>query len=231
MADGVSTRNADESQRLSTQRAQRTQSFRNESRPFRRLRGNESVERIDFPRESEETRGGSDPPQCKIKTLLEVKDIHDDFRVAIPQHDVPANGDAFAIGRRRGKPAVQVDGNKDNAAFQAWRKHAAKHKLPLKSRRQAVSLGQTRREVSIVFGVPTSKFVAVMFGKPVAATIVIVVVVFVSIPVPPMSVAMILAAILAVLIFICKSCVSWNHKEPKNDDGKPFTIFQEFPPR
>src|SRR5882762_7680875 len=141
------------------------------------------------------------------KTLLEVKDIHDDFRVAIPQHDVPSNSAAFAIGRRRGQPAVQVDGTKDNAAFQA------------------------RREVSIVFGVPTPKFVAVMFGKPVPATIVIIVVVSVSIPVPPMSVAVILAAILAVLVFICKNCISWNHKKSKNDDRKPFTIFQEFPPR
>src|SRR5467141_1677299 len=165
------------------------------------------------------------------KILLEVKDIHDDFRVAIPQHDVPSNGDAFAIGRRRGKSALKFDGNKDNAAFQARRKRAAKHKLPLKPRRQAISLGETRREVSIVFGVPTPKFVAVMFGKSVAATIVIVVVVSMSIPVPPMSVAVILAAILAVLIFICKSCVSWNYKKSKNDDRKPFTIFQESPPR
>ncbi len=164
-------------------------------------------------------------------TLLEVKDVHDDFRVAIPQHDVASNGDAFAIGRRRGKPAVQVDGNKDNAAFQAWRKHAAKHKLPLKPRRQAISLGEARREVSIVIGVPTPKFASVMFGKPVPATIVIVVVVSVSIPVPPMSVAVILAAILAVLVFICKNCISWNYKKSKNDDRKPFTIFQEFPPR
>ena len=160
-----------------------------------------------------------------------MENVHDDFRVAIPQHDVAANGDSFAIGRRRGKPAVQVDGNKDNAAFQARRKRAAKHKLPLKPRRQAVSLGQARREVSIVFGVPTPKFVAVMFGKPVAATIVIVVVVSVSIPVPPMSVAVILAAILAVLVFICKNCISWNYKKSKNDDRKPFTIFQESPPR
>ena len=164
-------------------------------------------------------------------TLLEVKDVHDDFRVAIPQHDVPSNGDAFAIGRRRGEPALKFDGNKDNAAFQAWRKRAAKNKLPLKPRRQAVSLGQTRREMSIVFGIPTAKFVAVMFGKPVAATIVIVVVVSVSIPVPPMSVAVIVAAILAVLVFICKNCISWNYKKSKNDDRKPFTIFQEFPPR
>jgi chromate transport protein ChrA len=70
-----------------------------------------------------------------------------------------------------------------------------------------------------------------MFGKPVPATIVIIVVVSVSIPVPPMSVVVILAAILAVLVFICKSCISWNHKKSKNDDRKPFTIFQEFPPR
>src|SRR6267154_4076103 len=153
-------------------------------------------------------------------TLLEVKDVHDDFRVAIPQHDVPSNGDAFAIGRRRGEPALKFDGNKDNAAFQAWRKHAAKHKLPLKPRRQAISLGQARREVSIVFGVPTPKFVAVMFGKPVPTAIIIVVVVSVSIP--PMPVVVILAAILAVLVFIFKSCISWSHKEPKNYDGKRF---------
>src|SRR5882762_9583244 len=108
------------------------------------------------------------------KTLLEEKDVHADFRVAISQHDVAANSDALAIGRRRGTPALKFDGNKDNAALQAWRKRAAKHKLPLKPRRQAVSLGEARREVSIVFGVPTPKFVAVMFGKHVAATIVIV---------------------------------------------------------
>ena len=142
---------------------------------------------------------------------------------------MPSNGDAFAIGRRRGKPAVQVDGNKDNAAFQAWRKHAAKHKLPLKPRRQAISLGEARREMSIVFGVPTPKFASVIFREPVPTAIIIVVVVSVFIPVPPMSVAVILAAILAVLVFICKNCISWNYKKSKNDDRKPFTIFQESP--
>ena len=78
-------------------------------------------------------------------TLLEVKDIHDDFRVAIPQHDVASNGDAFAIGRRRGEPALKFDGNKDNAAFQARRKRAAKHELPLQSRWQTISFGEARR--------------------------------------------------------------------------------------
>ncbi len=164
-------------------------------------------------------------------TLLEVENVQDDFRIAIPQHDVPSNRDAFAIGRRRGKSALKFDGNKDNAAFQARRKRAAKHKLPLKPRRQAISLGEARREVSIVIGVPTPKFASVMFREPVPTAIIIVVVVSVSIPIPPMPVVVILAAILAVLVFICKSCISWNHKEPKNYEGKRFTIFQESPPK
>jgi len=144
---------------------------------------------------------------------------------------VPSNSDAFAIGRRRGKAALEFDGNKDNAAFQARRKRAAKHKLPLQSGRQAISFGEARGEMSIVIGVPTPKFVAIMVREPVPATIVIVVVVFVSIPVPPMSVVVVPAAILAMLVFICKNCVSWNHKKSKNDDRKPFASFQESPPR
>ena len=62
MADGVSTRNAVESQGLSTQRAQRTQSFRNESRPFLRLRENMGLKMINFLRQIEETWGGWNPP-------------------------------------------------------------------------------------------------------------------------------------------------------------------------
>jgi hypothetical protein len=160
-----------------------------------------------------------------------VENIQDDFRIAIPQHDVPSNGDALAIGRRRGKSALQFDRNHDHAAFQARRKRAAKHKLSLQSGRQAVFPGETRREVSIVFGVPTPKFASVMFREPVPTAIIIVVVVSVSIPIPPMPVVVILAAILAVLIFICESCVSWKHKESKNDGRKPCSSFQEFPPK
>jgi hypothetical protein len=62
MADGVSARNADESPRLSTQRAHRTQGLRNESRAFPYLRENKVVKWIDFLTGSEETGGGWNPP-------------------------------------------------------------------------------------------------------------------------------------------------------------------------
>ena len=142
-----------------------------------------------------------------------------------------SNSDAFAIGRRRGKAALKFDGNKDNAAFQAWRKRAAKHKLSLESRRQAISFGEARREVSIVIGVPAPKFVAVMFGEPVPAAIIIVVIVSVSIPVPPMSVVVVPIATLVVLVLICKNRTSWKDKESENHGRKQFSSFQESPPR
>jgi len=227
MADGVSTRNADESQRLSTQR---TQSFRNESRPFRRLRGNASVERMIFHERVGKPGAGRIRPNAKkghyskwkMSTMISCCDSS--------KHDVAANGDSFAIGRRRGKPAVQVDGNKDNAAFQAWRKHAAKHKLPLKpgGRRSLLarpeggvySFRRTNPEIRRGHVRQTRSRDDRHRRRGLCVY-----------PCPSMSVAVILAAILAVLIFICKSCVSWNHKDSKNDDRKPFTIFQESPPR
>jgi hypothetical protein len=143
---------------------------------------------------------------------------------------VPPNCNAFAIGRRRGKAALEFDGNQDNTAFQVRRKRAANHKLPLQSGRQAISFGEARREMAIVIGVPAPKFVAIMLREPVPATIVIVVVVFVSTPVPPMSVVVVPAAILVVLILICENRVSRKHKESENDGRKPFSIFQVYPP-
>jgi hypothetical protein len=144
---------------------------------------------------------------------------------------VPSNSNAFAIGRRRGKAALEFDGNHHHAAFQARRKSAAKNKLPLQSGRQAISFGEARREMSIVIGVPAPKFVAIMLREPVPSTIVIVVVVFVSIPVPPMSVVVVPAAILVALVLICKNRASRKHEESENDGRKPFSIFQESPPR
>jgi hypothetical protein len=164
-------------------------------------------------------------------TLLEVENVQDDFRIAIPQHDVPSNGDAFAIRRWRGKAALQFDRNDDHTAFQARRKRTAKHKLSLQSGRKAVFPGETRREVSVIFTVPTPKFASVMFREPVPTAILIVVVVFVSIPVPPMPIVVIAPAILVVLVLICKNRVSWKHKESENDGRKPCSSVQEFPPK
>jgi hypothetical protein len=172
-------------------------------------------------------RADSTRPTGK-SALLEVEDIQDDSCVAIPQHDVPSDDHAFAIGRRRGKPTLQFDRNHVYPAFQARRKRAADHKLPLQSGRQAISPGETRREVFVMFSVPTANFVAVMVRESVAATIVIVVVLSVSVLVSPMSVVVVPAAILVVLVFICKSGVCRQEKKSKNNGGNPFSSFQRF---
>jgi hypothetical protein len=157
-----------------------------------------------------------------------VEDIQDDFGVAIPQHDVPTNGDAFAIGRRRGKAALQLDGNDVNLPLHVPRELGADHKPPLLPGGQPIFLSKTGREVPVIYGVPVANLTTIMVGKAVAATIVIIVVVSMSILVPPMSVVVVLAPILVVLVFICKSRVSWKHEESKNDYRKPFSSFQRF---
>jgi hypothetical protein len=162
--------------------------------------------------------------------LLEVENIQNNFRLAIPQYDVASDDDAFAIPWRRGKAALQVGRNHVDPTLKSRRKRAAEHELLLQSGRQAIFLGQARREVCVVFGVPAAKFVAVMCREAVAAAIVIVVVIFVRLNFSPMSVSVVVAAILTVLVFIREGGGSWKHEESEYDGGKPFAGFQEFPP-
>src|SRR5258708_29796759 len=82
--------------------------------------------------------------------------------------------------------------------------------------------------MSVIFTVPTSKFVAVMIGKTVAAPIVIVVTVPVSTFVPPVSVVVVFSVIFVVLVFVSKSCVSGKHKKAENDDRKAFSSIQSL---
>jgi len=162
--------------------------------------------------------------------LLEVENIHNNFRLAIPQYDVAADDYAFTIPWRRGKAALEVGRNHVDAAFKSWRKLAAEHELLFQAGRQAIFLGEAPREICVMFGVPAAKFVAVMCREPVAAAIVIIVVIFVRLNFSPMSVSVVVAAILVVLVFIREGGGSWKHEESEYDGGKPFAGFQEFPP-
>ena len=218
MADGLGGRNADGGQRLLTLRAQRAQ---------RKEEGQEGVILLELVRKC-----GAEilsAPRLS-RVLLEVENIQNNFRLAIPQYDVASNDYTFAIPWRRGKLALQVGRNHGYPAFESWRKSAANHELLFQSGRQAVFLGEARREVGVMFGVPAAKFVAVMRRETVAAAIVIVVVVFVSLYFAPMSVSVVVAAILVVLVFIREGGGSWKHEKSENDGGKPFAGFQEFPP-
>ena len=163
-----------------------------------------------------------------------MENIHYDFRVAIPQYDVSSNSDAFTIRWWRRQAPLQLDGNEDNVTLQVPRKSVADNELPFLLGPQTVSSGQARRQMSVIFAVPTSKFVAVMTGETVAAPIVIVVTVPVLIFVPPMSIVVIAFVvtfvILVVLVSICEGCVSGKHEKGENDGRKAFFRFQGFPP-
>jgi hypothetical protein len=152
---------------------------------------------------------------------------------------VASDSDPFAVRRWRRQAPFQFDGNNNDVGLQVPRKALADNKFSLQSGRQAISFCQARGQVSIVFAVPTPKFVAIVTGKCVAAAIVIVVIVSMCAPViPPMSVVVSFSVILVVipsvifvvLVFVSKSCVSRKHKKAENDDRKTFSSIQRFPP-
>jgi hypothetical protein len=198
MADGLGGRNAGGRQRLLTQRAQRKEESQKEVILLDLIR-NCGAEIISTPRRN--------------WVLLEVENIQDNFRLAIAQYDVASDYYAFAIAWRRGEAALQVGWNHVDPAFKSWRKRAAEHELLLKSGRQAIFLGEARREVCVMFCVPAAKFVAVVCREAVAAAIVIVVVIFVRFDFAPMSVSVVVATILVVLVFVREGGGAWKHEE------------------
>lgn len=66
-------------------------------------------------------------PLPAMNRLLEVENIQNYFRAAIPEHDVASDHDAFAIRRWWWHPAVQIDGYNHYTAFQIPRKCSADH--------------------------------------------------------------------------------------------------------
>jgi len=141
---------------------------------------------------------------------------------------VASDGDAFAIRRRWGQAPLEFYGNNNDAGLQVTRKALADHKFSFQSGRQAISFGEARGKMSVIFGVPTTKFVAIVIGKTVAAPIVIVVTVPVSTFVPPVSVIVVFSVIFVVLVFVSKRCVSGKHKKAENDDRKAFSSIQSL---
>ena len=108
--------------------------------------------------------------------------------------------------------ALELNGHDVNLPLHVHWKPFANHEPPLLHGGQPISFGETRREVSVMFSVPTPKFVSIMFRETIAPAIVIVVMVPVFISVSPMSVPVALIVIPAVVsfmfVFVCKGCVS-----------------------
>jgi hypothetical protein len=142
-----------------------------------------------------------------------------------------SDGDAFAIRRRRGQAPLEFYGNNNDAGLELSREALAHYKFSLQSGRQAISFGEARGKMSVIFPVPTPEFVAIVTGECVAAAIAIVVIVSMfTLVIPPMSVAVVPSTIFVVLVFVSKGCVSGKHKKAENDDRKAFSSIQRFPP-
>jgi hypothetical protein len=122
--------------------------------------------------------GRSNPPRDAPSALLEVENIKHDFCLAIHQHNVAPDHQAFTIARRGRQAALEFDRNRISASFQAWRKRAANYELTLQAGWQTIPLRKTGRKVTVVFTVPDANLIPIVAGKAIAATVVSVVVVF-----------------------------------------------------
>jgi len=105
---------------------------------------------------------------------FQVKHIHYQERSAVEQNDMPANQDMLAIRRRRRQMPLQVPGTNHNLRSQPGRQSATHHQLALQPRWQAITLGQTWRQVLIVFAVPAAHLVAIVVGIGMSIMILIV---------------------------------------------------------
>lgn len=70
-----------------------------------------------------------------------MKNINDNIRVPVPEHDVSPDENMLAIRRGRRQFALEILGATPNALFKSRRKMAAQDELAFKARRQAITLG------------------------------------------------------------------------------------------
>jgi hypothetical protein len=97
-----------------------------------------------------------------------MENIYYHKRPAIQEHNVSADEDVLAIGRRRRQLPFKIDGNSINPSPETGRQRATKFQLPFQSRRQSIPLCETRRQVSPMVLVPAmhSLVIAVIIAMP-----------------------------------------------------------------
>jgi hypothetical protein len=133
--------------------------------------------------------------------LFKVENIHNYSRPAIPENNMTTDDDAFAVRRRWRHSAVQIGGNKDDAAFQGRRKGGVNYELVFLIGRQIISSGESRRKMSVIFGVPVANLAAIVIGESVAAAVVVIVTVFMAFArISPMSIVVIAIPVVAISV-------------------------------
>jgi hypothetical protein len=119
-----------------------------------------------------------------------MKDVEDHVGPLVQQHDVSANDDVGAIGRRRRQLPFEFRREGLNFLLQAWRERPATNELPFQTGRQLISLRKSGRQIRAMLYVPVPHFFPVAIAV-VGVSIIAIAITAMSAPVSmPISVAL-----------------------------------------
>lgn len=163
---------------------------------------------------SDHTRGGKDwglakiptPPQttrqggvARLERRVEVEDVADLEVDAVIQHEIAAYERMDVVGRRRRQHRLQFVRARPDSAAQARRQRAADDQLPLKSRRQAVALGQSRGQVRVMRPIPLVDIAVMIAISLVTVSAIMIVVMAVSTVIVGIVAVMLVVAVIVIL--------------------------------
>jgi hypothetical protein len=104
-----------------------------------------------------------------------MKDVQNHIGPPVQQHNVGANDDVGAIGRRRRQSSFEVRRAGLDALLQSGRERSATNELPLKTGGQLIPFGESGRQTSAMFFVPVVHLIPVVIAIGAVSIIAIVI--------------------------------------------------------
>jgi len=93
-----------------------------------------------------------------------MKDVQNHIGPPVQQHNVGANDDMGAIGRRRRQSSFEVRRAGLDALLQSGRERSATNELPLKTGGQLIPFGESGRQTGAMFFVPVVHLIPVVIA-------------------------------------------------------------------
>ncbi len=106
---------------------------------------------------------------------FEMKDVQNHIGPPVQQHNVGANDDVGAIGRRRRQSSFEVRRAGLDALLQSGRERSATNELPLKAGGQLIPFGEPGRQTGAMFFVPVVHLIPVVIAIGAVSIIAIVI--------------------------------------------------------
>ncbi len=104
-----------------------------------------------------------------------MKDVQNHIGPPVQQHNVGANDDVGAIGRRRRQSSFEVRRAGLDALLQSGRERSATNELPLKAGGQLIPFGESGRQTGAMFFVPVVHLIPVVIAIGAVSIIAIVI--------------------------------------------------------